>query len=98
IVALVGLGHVSLVALLGVVGLALDGLLDRLGREQLLEGGAAGLEALLGVFAGFGGDRLRTLGERGKALQPGVGKLLAVFGEVLICLGHFILPLVETPI
>src|SRR4029079_284732 len=73
---------------LGVVGLDLDRLFQRLRRNQLLDRGAAGLETLLGVLGGFDRDGLPALGEGGQALEAGIHEFLAELAGVFERLRH----------
>src|SRR6476659_1774240 len=70
----------AFVGALHVFALHLDRLLQRLGAEQLLERGAAVLEALLRVVGEFGRDRLPALRHGAELLH---GDVHVVFSELL---------------
>src|SRR5581483_3820840 len=69
--------HVAVVGALGEAALDLDRLLERLGRQQLLEGGGALLEGALGVVGQLGGDGLPALVPLAEQLHSRVHVLLA---------------------
>src|SRR5215472_6022849 len=69
--------HVAVVGSLGKAALDLDCLLERLSRQELLEGCCALLKGSLGVVGDLGGDRLPTLVPLTQYLHGSVHVVLA---------------------
>src|SRR4028118_1105348 len=65
------LGASALVGALQEVGMERDGLVERLGADELLDNGGRLLEGLLGVIGRLDGDRLRALGDDAERRQRG---------------------------
>ena len=82
------LGDETFVRGLGVFGLQLDGLLDRLDAEQLLESGGALYKLLIRIVRDFDGDRLGALGNSANRLHGEIDILFADLLEVLEILDH----------
>ena len=72
-------GDIGVIGLLGILRLDLDGLLDRLRADQLLESAGRILERLLGIVGDLGGDGLETLVHLTKRTDGRIEAVLPTF-------------------
>src|SRR5262249_20101662 len=86
------LRHEALIGALGVVGLHLDRLFERLRANEFLGRGGALLEHLLGVIGDLDRDRLQALGKRAERLQRRIHIVLTELLDLVDIPDHVLPP------